>query len=217
MKKKIIFIIGMILVVGVAISIFLYSSDSDKKNISRTFTDYQSAILNKNGLYAVDYLSKDTFDYYSALLQATKNASKSEVLNMRIGDRFTILMLRHSFEPSMILGLKDGKDLVTFSIDHGLIGADGAARVSIHSIKTYDNTAFVEVKTDDGVSPFKYQFKKEDGLWKMDLASVMPEVSALLEHTVSISNMTESEFILSVLQDQTGINPTEKIWDPLVR
>jgi len=192
-----------------------FSDADDQKEIEYSFTQYKTAILNKNSDLAIKYLSQTTIDYYGEMLSLVKNANKTEVQSRMLIDQMMILSVRWIFDEATLSKLNNGNDMLTLAINNGLIGEQSVSGLSINSVKVSKGIAFVELKTNNGVAPQIFKFINENNVWKIDLTSIFPETNIVLQSLAKKSGLIEEEFIFQVLESQTGVRPSDAIWQPI--
>ena len=111
-------------------------NSTDEKNdsqlIKESFDQYKSALMSQDGKRAAEYVNDKTIAYYMDLLNLVKRGKKSEVQNKRIVDKFSILAIRHRFA-SEVIKLQDGKSLLAFAVNEGLIGEQSVSSLSFNA------------------------------------------------------------------------------------
>lgn len=182
-------------------------------SVEESFNAYKTAILAQDGDQAAIYVNSQTIAYYSDLLRLVKSGTKSEVQSKRLIDKFSIFAIRFRFAPEMA-GIKDGKSLLSFAVNEGLIGERSVSALKYSSADILGNLAIVTLKTNDAIST-KLKFTKEDGLWKIDLVEMLPDANIAFTESARKTGYSEDEFIFMLLESLTGTKPTEKVWEPL--
>lgn len=222
-KKTLISIVILILA-GAAVWYFVFREtltveeagpEKTEAAVTAAFEGYRLTALNKDGVTATTHVTQNTIDYYDEILDLIKYGTKEEVKNRRLIDRMTILIIRHE-HAEQTRNLKDGKELLEYSIGEGLVGSE-IANFSIASVEFVGDEAYIKIQTPDGVAPQKMRFNAEGGRWKMDIVSIIPLTNTLLADYLKQNEVSEDEFLLLMLESNSGIKPTEKIWEPLVQ
>ena len=207
--KKIITVILLIF-----LSIHCYSQ-SDKELVLESFQKYKNAILNDKGTLAANLLDSRTVNYYSTILDDVKTADSLEVDSMGIMDKMTVLIMRHSTPKNDLLKF-DGKSLLIYAIDNGMVGKNSAVNAELGEVTTHDDFAKAEFLVNGQKTPFFFHFYREDNVWKIDLTHLFSLVSMSFKKMIQGSGENENDFILNLIEISTGKKPTENIWKPII-
>ena len=92
-----------------------------EKALEATYSIYQTAIANKNGRKAVEFLDKQSVDYYGLMLERVNTWDKEQLKKLDIIDHATILLLRRRVDPNLMLSFT-GKDFLAYAIDNDFLG-----------------------------------------------------------------------------------------------
>jgi hypothetical protein len=65
---------------------------------------------------------------------------------------------------------------------------------------------------DGQAAPNRFQFSKEDGVWKFDLIHVIHDTDLALKAAAKQSDVLENEFIFSLIETLTGKKIDDTIW-----
>lgn len=203
----------------VAISVFLMASCISEKNekilISDSFENYQSAILNKKGEEAINYLSNSSIEYYSNILDKIKNADSLEICSFEITDKILILLFRQVVRKDQILSFEGGEDLLVFAINEGFLGQHGASTLSIENVVVEGEIAETDLLSDGVKQPFVLELNKENGIWKVDLMSIIAMSADPINNYIIESGLSESEFIIQALKTVSDREVSSVIWDKI--
>ena len=60
------------------------------------------------------------------------------------------------------------------------------------------------------------RFEREDGVWKVDVASAMRYVNMVLRMALDEAEISDHEFLAIALTEWTGIEFSDDLWHPLV-
>lgn len=203
-----------ILVVAV-LSLFpnpLYAGDAD--GVKKTFADYRSAVLDQRGKDAVQLLSKATIDEYQKYVDWALKADKKTLESLSMMNRLQVMTLRHRVEPETLRKLT-GKSAIIHAVDRNWIGKNGVIRTSLGKIDVVENSATAEVIIGERKTPQRFQFNKENGVWKFDLVRVMMNINAAFKETAKRAGMSENEFIFHALESISGKKVDDSIWVPV--
>ena len=114
----------------------------EEKKVRQTFESYKSAIMFDKGEQAAEYVDKHTIDYYSEMLNHTLYSDSAEIAALNLMDRLMVFSIRHRSPKETIVSL-DGKGLLVYSINEGMVGKSSVANNTYNYIldpsKSYKN------------------------------------------------------------------------------
>lgn len=200
------------------ISFNTYSSDKHEKgDIKKCFNKYIDAVVNNRGVEAVQYLSHNTIVYYDELLEKMKTYDSSQLEQISLMDKLTVLLYRANADSEDLLKIHTGKDLLIYGLNEGLVGKDMAqdAMMTIGTININDNLAEAQFICRGITTSYYLHFYYEDGAWRYDLAHNLKIGKSAFMKVVHDSGMTETEFIFSVIEIAIGKKTPSSIWQPL--
>ncbi len=219
MKTKILYNIFHILIIFSLVLCSCSSGDSEESNneneIRDCWSSYKSSILNGDGIIAVTYVSSSTLDYYGEMRDTALMANVSEVKNLSTTNMLMVLMLRHLVDRDE-LNAMTSEDLIIYAIEQGWIGEDSVVNSDIGKVTISENNAFAVYLMGGQETPFRYEFVKENGQWKLDIASLIPTTNAVLKETLETNDIDEEEFIFLTLESMSGIKVSDDIWQPML-
>lgn len=192
------------------------SARQDTALVKACFNGYKNAILADKGQEAVTFVDSRTLRYYSDILQKTKTLDSVGLDKLPIMDKLTILMLRHRATKEEIMQL-DGRSLLVYAIERGMVGKNSVMQLSIGEVLVKSNMAEGQVMVGTAPTSLAYNFFKEEGAWKMDITSVLPEGNAALKKVVKDSEQPENEFLVMLIGNATDKEPSRDIWKPVLR
>lgn len=191
------------------------NAQHDTTLIKVCFNGYKNAILSDQGKTAVSFVDSRTVKYYTDILQKTKTLDSAGIDKLSIMDKLTILMVRHRATKEEIIQL-DGKSLLVYAIERGMVGKNSVQQISIGEIIIRGNMAEGQIIVGEAPTSLAYNFYKENGAWKMDITSVLPEGNTAMKKVVKDSGQPENEFLIMLLENATGKEPVKDIWKPIL-
>ena len=190
---------------------FCTAQQKEEKLVRKSFENYKSAILNDKGDEAVKYVDSKTIQYYSEILDKTKNADSTDVNSLGLMDKLMVFSIRHRATKDEIMTL-DGKGLLVYAIKKGMVGKNSVANVSIGDVKIEGTFAKGQFIANGQKAPFYFHFHKEDDMWKIDLTSIFPIGTAAFRKMQEDSGQEENVYLLSLLEMLTGKQPGNEVW-----
>lgn len=204
--------IKIIILLLATMAIATIAKNDDQKLVQKSFELYKAALQEENGEEAIKYLDKTTIDYYSKMIDLTKNADSITVENQNILDKLMIFSMRHRVPKEEILKF-DGKSCLVYSIKTGMIGKNLAAS-SIGKVQVKKGTAAEgQLLVYGEKTPFKFLFNKEDGVWKIDLTSFFQVSNKQIQKLADESGKSTNDYLFGLLEMLTNKKPESTIWE----
>ncbi|MGF1631149.1 MAG: hypothetical protein ACFCUT_16875 [Kiloniellaceae bacterium] len=182
--------------------------------VRKSFLDYKTAILTADGDAAAAVVTRDSQAYFRQLADQALTLDRDALHRIHLSDRIYAMLLRHSLEAAELQRMS-GSDVVSFAVDEGWIGKEGASRLQLGNYQVEGDAATGTILQPDGSeTPFKMQFVREEGRWLLDLVALMHLTRTAFEYAVQQSGLGEDEFVLLMLEQGTGRKPGPEIWSP---
>lgn len=192
----------------------VYAQQGDEKLIKESFEYYKAAILNDQGLAALNYIDSQTVRYYGNILDLVRNADSAQVANLSIFDKFMVFVIRHRASRMEILML-DGKGLLVYAIQNGMVGKNSVANNTIGSVVIAGSSAKGQLLSRGRKVPVEFVFHKESGTWKIDLTSIFEISGAALQKMADDSGQSANDYLFSMIEMSAGSKPGPQIWRPV--
>jgi hypothetical protein len=106
----------------------------------------------------------------------------------------------------------NGKDLLIFAIKEGMVGKNSVAKNIVGDIVIDGKFAKGQLIADGQKTPFYFHFYKEEGIWKIDLTSLLPIGEVAFRNMQQSSGMSENQYLFKLLEMTTGKKPGSDIW-----
>lgn len=204
--------IKLSLLLLVMLTTISYAKNDDQKLIQKSFELYKAALHDENGEEAIKYLDKTTLDYYTTILELSKNADSLTVENQTILDKLMIFSVRHRVPKEELLKF-DGRSFLVYSIKTGMIGKSSIANASIGKVQVKKGIAAEgQFLVYGEKTPFKFLLNKEDDVWKIDLTSLFPISNKQFQKMADESGKSTNDYLFSLLEMLTNKKPDSGIW-----
>ena len=133
--------------------------------VRESFVTYKTAILASDGDAAADVVTQGSRAYFRQLADQALTLDREGLQRLHLSDRIYAMLLRHSLEPGELARMSGG-DVVSFAVDEGWIGKDGASRLELGNYQVEGDAASGTILQADGSeTTFKMQFAREGGRW----------------------------------------------------
>lgn len=203
-----------LLIAVLALCVQLKAFGGDPEDIAKSFQDYKSALLEQKGETAAGLVTKRTIAEYQLYVDLALSADREKLESLSFINRFQVLLLKQRI-PEETLRQLDGRSVFAYAVDRDWIGKNGVIRTTIGAVDVANKRATAEVLIGGEKVPNRFQFTQEDGIWKFDLIQVIRDTDAPLREMVKQRQMTENEFIFSIVETISGEKVDDSIWLPM--
>jgi len=189
-------------------------AQKESKKVEKAYNAYKNAILNDNGTEAVKWVDSRTIKYYSEVLELVRNADSLAVDSLSAMDKLMVFSIRHRAPADSIRNF-DGKAMLVYAIDNGMVGKNSVANFDLGKIKIDSAFAAAEITMGKRVAPIKFHFYNEDGSWKMDITALFSMSRTAFRRMVTNSQEEENAYLFNLLEAVSGKKPEPSIWKPV--
>lgn len=188
-------------------------NDDDIASIQQCFEDYCDAILSKDGSRTLELVDSRTIDYYDELARRAINATKIEMDNLEIIDKYAILLVRSRYSAKELQEL-DGESVFKFWVAEGSLNTGAIEKLSLRNVRGYSNRAKA-TSLHAGSRDMEFSFSKEDGRWKVNLVAMTDQLNEPIKRMARESGLDEDSFLALLLEFADETQPTHAIWGAL--
>lgn len=189
---------------------------SDEEALVEVWHQYRACLVNRDGTRALDLVTPETIQDYDRQLELALNATRGEVRELDVLDRYMVLMLRSRLTSEKLRAL-DGRSVLALAITRGWVGSSMPSDVRIKRIEA--DVGYVRLVKDGKEVPLDIAFmRRVAGSWRVDLVEVTratrPAVIRMLEKMAKQEGTDLNGVILLILERLVGEKPDDSIWDP---
>ena len=194
------------------LSIAVLAQQNEEEIIKDNFNKYRTLSLQSNGVEAVKYLDSRSIKYYETILELVKNADSLKVESLTLMGKFMVFSIRKMVPKEDILKF-DGKALLVYAIDNGMIDNSSARNIGIGEVTVEDHFAKGQLIVNGNVTPHFFHFYFEEGQWKFDITSLIPIGIPYFEKIVETLG---EKGIATFIQNMDTLNyQNQDIWEPV--
>ena len=201
------------------LALFSFPSCFDKKQeqqeIIKTWKKYRTAFSNNLGNECSKYIDSESVIYYNNMLTLVRTADSAAVEQLRVDQKLTVLLARHTMLPEEIRklnGVTFFENLIKLGEGGGLSNAPDFEFVTVSP--TQANAYVVDSNGKRGLNVL---FNKENDIWKINLAYLSGQLSKSdWDNIINESGKTEHEFINEVLMLANDKVPANSAWHPFL-
>lgn len=207
------------LLVFVAVSLLLPATALAKETdvsdeVQEAFDVYRRALTHADGTVAAEIVSADTIDLYQQYRDLAVFGDEKTVKDLSMVNRMQVLIVRLRVKPETLKAM-DGKATFAYAVDNEWIGKDVVVRAGLTDIAVTGNRATGKVTLGGEPTTEIFHFRKENNGWKFDLVPTIKKTDQALQMSAKSRNVSENEFLFSILTSLTGNRVTENVWKPL--
>ena len=185
------------------------AEDDEAKAVRFCFHTYQDAILNDDGKTAAALLDDNTLQRYERYRRlALNDQSPDPNSDSPIIDNLCIALFQLFLTEEQLQALTP-LEIIEFAIDHLFAGKRGAEDLAIGQIEVDGDSAYAEAFVEDQQLPTSLAFHKQNGVWRVDITSLMPVVEMTYAVLAEESKMSPDDFIAAILQEIAGEEDTD--------
>jgi hypothetical protein len=186
----------------------------DAESVHLCFQDYRSAILDRRGEAAAGLVTAQTIGEYQRYVGWALSADRKTLESLSLVNRFQVFLLRQRI-PAETLKRLDGRSAFVYAVDRDWIGKDSVVRTTLGTVTVAGNRASAEVLVGGQRAPHRFQFSKENGLWRFDLVQLLPSTDQALKAVARQRGLSEDEFVFSLIESVSGRRVEPTIWVPV--
>ncbi len=184
------------------------------EEVKKSFSAYKTAILAADGEAAAAVVTQGSRDYFHKLADQALTLDHEGMHALSLSDRLYAMLLRHNLNRARLQAMSGG-EVVSYAVDEGWIGREGAEQLRLSNYKVEGDTASGTIlRPDGGTTSFKMEFVKENGRWLLDLVALMQLTRIAFEFAVKQSGIDEDTFVMLMLEQGSGRAPRPDIWEP---
>ena len=187
----------------------------DAKAVHTAFAQFSKVLVAGDGPKVAEALDRASLAYYARVRDLSLNAKAAEVKALSLIDELMVLRLRHDvgFEG---LTKVDGRGLVVMAVEKGWISRASIQTIVLGEVTIEKDKAEAVAMTGDALTSLRLHFSREDGKWKFNIVHLTKVGEQGLKELLHKTGQPRHAFLLSIIEQVSGREPAENIFDPLV-
>ncbi len=195
----------------------LEPSGGDEARIRATFERYQAALEARDGATAAELVNAATIASYEESRKAALAATPEQVRGLPMTARLQVLTLRQLLDAGRLADMEGG-EVMAWLVEQGWnVSAGKHDDARLGGVRIDGDRAQAQYVIGDKLTPLLWNFTREGGKWRLDLASLMPYATQGLAKFTQMTSMSEDDFLMKVIERRGGRPVSEDIWQPLQR
>ncbi len=191
------------------------ATGDDAADLSATFERYRAAILAQDGDAAWALVDRSTRGYYHELLQAVIYARPRDMPQLMIMVKLAVIQSRRDIPAARLLEF-DAEAYFEHSVERGWFSKETMRSISLVAIEVDGDRARSSVERDGQIVRSGYEFRREDGAWRINLMPALIAGEWAMQQIVGASGKAEDDFIFDLVEAHSGARPDASIWEPVV-
>lgn len=185
----------------------------DEAAIRTAWLSYQDHIIARNGKAGAALMAKPTIKYYAQIRQLVLRGSREVVAKTTMLTRLTVYMVRHILPAAQVQSMSP-RQFVGYLIARGMTGRTPKRTRPLTGVKINGDRA--DGVIGPGAPPLR--FLRENGAWKIDLASLIKKIEPLMEAQIKKAKIPEERMVqLMVRRFSKKPIDFEKLKEPLLK
>lgn len=187
----------------------------DEDEVRKAWENYRTAILAQDGDAAYALIDRGTRGYYHELLQAVIYARPRDMPQLMIMVKLAVIQSRRDIPAAQLLEF-DAEAYFEHSVERGWFSKETMRTISLVAIEVDGDRARSSVERDGQIVRSGYEFRREDGAWRINLMPALIAGEWALQQIVGASGKAEDDFIFDLVEAHSGARPDASIWEPVV-
>ncbi len=205
------------LVLGLLISFFA-CGDSPLDAVEDLFTEYKTAIEQKQYGKAAGLIDQKSVEYYNQVTKLALETERKKLGAVNFNSKLMALALRQNYSKKQIKDLT-GEQVFAFAAENHLNPLDSIGQYTIAKtvMESGLNKAVSRMYRKGELTETYLKFIKVDGVWKMNFASVMNNDNDLNTSIVLSGIKDENKRAIKIVESISDKRIKRNIWVPANR
>ncbi|APU16368.1 MULTISPECIES: hypothetical protein [Actinoalloteichus] len=188
--------------------------DGATADVQEAFDIYTEAALARDGERATAVLASPVHRFYDEARHLALSATADELHGLSPTTQITVYVFRAEVDPEL---LRSGSvtELLTEAFVRGLIGEQAIDSAELGSIEVDGDTASAEVFSDGEEIPYRFQFLREDEVWKVDIGPIVEIADETFTMMAEQQDIPVEQFVEDMLVQQYGPEEAAALANPL--
>ncbi|MGE9290222.1 MAG: hypothetical protein ACQKBT_04475 [Puniceicoccales bacterium] len=176
--------------------------------VRQTYEEFDNLMLAKDGNQAFELLSSDSKAFVAKVRGLANTADSETLLKEPLPVVLAVFSVRSAAGGTPPTG--DGETLVEMARGY----EESSAMTEMGNITIDGDTASGEILVNGNPNPIDYAFVKEDGVWKVDMASQMEDTEKVMMGPVEAAGLSREQF-LNQIADAMQTEFSVDVWQPI--
>jgi hypothetical protein len=187
---------------------------ADVAEVKAAFDTYVKAALGKDGVTARSVLASPIQDFYEKARGFALTGTDEQLRTLPPGQELTTYVLRAELSPDLLRGGSVDQILET-AFNQGLVGEAGLSGLGLGDIAIEGDKAAAAITSQGKTAPFKLDFLREGGRWKVDIASLIPVTDDSFRGVATKQGISVEAMIDKVMVQKYGAEKAVALHQPV--
>ena len=193
---------------ALALLILPAALSAQETDIRKTYDEFDTSLLEKNGEKALELLSADSKVFVSKGMNLANTASREDLIKEPIPTVLAVFSVR-----SAAKGVPPTNAAQTL-VDMSQMYEEASAMTEIGEITVDGDSAAGQILINGSQNPIDYLFVKEAGGWKVDMVGQLEETEEMLLRPMEASGATKEQFLDQMVSAMSQVYSAD-VWKPL--
>tara|TARA_R100000027_G_scaffold67028_3_gene64289 strand:+ start:6531 stop:7142 length:612 start_codon:yes stop_codon:yes gene_type:complete len=193
---------------ALALLILPAALSAQETDIRKTYDEFDTSLLEKNGEKALELLSADSKVFVSKVMNLANTASREDLIKEPIPTVLAVFSVR-----SAAKGVPPTNAAQTL-VDMSQMYEEASAMTEIGEITVDGDSAAGQILINGSQNPIDYLFVKEAGGWKVDMVGQLEETEEMLLRPMEASGATKEQFLDQMVSAMSQVYSAD-VWKPL--
>ena len=197
---------------------FFACGDSPLDGVEDLFTEYKTAIEQKQYGKAAGLIDQKSVEYYNQVIKLALETERKKLGAVNFNSKLMALALRQSYSKKELKDLT-GEQVFAFAAENHLNPMDSIGQYTIAKtvMESGLNKAVSRMYRKGELTETYLKFIKVDGVWKMNFASVMNDDNDLNTSIVLSGIKDENKRAIKIIESISDKRIKRNIWVPANR
>ena len=187
---------------------------STSDEIKQVYRQYCDAVVQRDGAQAGAAVSAGTLRRYQEFRDGALTADAATLTALAPTTRLQVLLLRQRMDAATLAAL-DGPGLFAHIIGQGWLEAQGFTEVELGIVAVDGDQAQAPLYRGGKPTRERAYIVRENGGWKVNLLPNFTSTDRNIEEAAAINNLSEKNYLESLVAEVTQHPVREDIWLPL--
>lgn len=173
--------------------------------VRASYGEFISALFSGDVQKASYYVCDNLFDYYEEARRLALYGDTDTIEQESQVKILVVFQLRYLLSRQDLKNMTSGRDVYEWGVASGLVKKDVMKQFALNKIQINGDRAFASIlKNGTPVKEFGFNFKNENGVWKIDMVKLLDQSTMALDKFRQNTGKSKVELALYLLERTYG-------------
>lgn len=173
--------------------------------VRASYGEFISALFSGDDQKASNYVCDNLFDYYEEARRLALYGDTDTIEQEPQVKILVVFQLRYLLSRQNLKNMTSGRDVYEWGVASGLVRKDVMKQFALNKIQINGDWAFASIhKNSTPVKEFGFNFKNENGVWKIDMVKLLDQSTMALDKLRQKTGKSKIELALFLLEETYG-------------